>query len=47
MMLCLKISDIAVISVKDIDYRCIIHDIRKSKANNMLENCVLDDSGYI
>ena len=31
-MLCLNISDIAIITVKGVDYRCIIHDISKSEA---------------
>ena len=44
-MLCLNISD-TVITVKDADYRCTIHDI-KSDAIHLLENSVLDDRGYI
>ena len=46
-MLCLNISDIAVVIVKGIDYFCIIHDISKSEAIHLLENSVLDDRGYI
>ena len=45
-MLCLNISD-TVVTVKDADYRCIIHDIIKSDAIHLLENSVLDDRGYI
>ena len=29
--LCLNLSDIAMITVKDVDYYCIIHDISKSE----------------
>ena len=43
----LNISDIAIITVKGIHYRCIIHDINKSEVINLLENYVLDDCGYI
>ena len=46
-MLCLNISDIAIITVKGVDYRCIIHDISKSEPIHLLQNFVLDDRGYI
>ena len=46
-MLCLNIGDIVMITVKDVDYRCIIHDISKSEANNLLKNSVLENRGYI
>ena len=36
-MLCLNISDIAIITVKGVDYCCIIHDISRSEANNSLK----------
>ena len=42
-----NISDIAIITVKGVDYHCIIFDISKSDATNLLENSVLDDIGYI
>ena len=45
--LCLNINDIAIITVKNVDYHCIIHDINKSEAINSLENSVLEDCGYI
>ena len=47
MILYLNISDIAIITVKNIDYHCIIHDINKSEAINFLENSVLEEPGYI
>ena len=34
---CLNISDITIITVKNIDYRCIIGNISKSEANNLLK----------
>ena len=46
-MLCLNISDIAIITVKGVDYRCIIHDLTKSEAICLLENYMLDDCGYM
>ena len=46
-ILCLNISDTAIITVKNVDYRCIIHNISKSKAIYLLENSVLEDRRYI
>ena len=46
-MLCPNISDIASITDKGVDYRCIIHDISKSEEIYLLENSVLDDRGHI
>ena len=46
-ILCLNISDIVIITVKNIDYHCIIHRISKSEAINLLETSVLEDRGYI
>ena len=45
-MLSVNISDIAIITIKNADYRCIIHNITKSEAINLLENSVLEDRGY-
>ena len=41
-MLSVNISDISIITVKNVDYRCIIHNISKSEAINLLENYVLN-----
>ena len=46
-ILYLIISDTATISVKNVDYRCIIQNISKSKAINLLENAVLENCEYI
>ena len=40
-MLSVNISDIAIITVKNVDYRRIIHNISKSKAINFLKNLCL------
>ena len=42
-MLSVNICDIAIITVKNVGYCCIIHDIRQSEATNLLENSVLED----
>ena len=44
---CLNISNILIIIVKNVDYRCIIYDINKSEAINLLENSALESRGYI
>ena len=41
-MLCLSLSDVAIITVKGVDYHCIIHEISKSATIHLLENSVLD-----
>ena len=46
-MLSVNISDIATITVKNVDYHCIIYNISKSEAVNLLENSVLENRGYI
>ena len=46
-MLCLNIGDINIITIKGVDYRCIIHDISKCKAIICSRNSVGDDCGYM
>ena len=46
-MLSVNITDIAIITVKNVDYRCIIHNISKSEGINLLKNSVLEDHEYI
>ena len=46
-MLSVNIRDIAIITVENVDYRCIIHNISKPEAINLLKNSVLEDRGYI
>ena len=37
-ILYLSVSKISIITVKNFDYRCIIHNISKSEAINLLKN---------
>ena len=46
-MFCLNISDIAIITVKNVDFRCIMYNNSKFEAINLLENSVLEDRGYM
>ena len=46
-MLCLKLSNIAIIPVKGVDYRCIIYSISKFEAIHLLEISVLEHRGNI
>ena len=39
--------DILIITVKNIDYRCIIHNITKSEVINLSESSVLEDRVHI
>ena len=45
-MLIVNISDIAIITIKNVDYRCIIHNINKSEAINLLKKYVLENREY-
>ena len=46
-MLSINISNIATIAVKNLDYCCIIRNITKSGAINLLKNSVPEDRGYL
>ena len=46
-MLSVNISDIAITAAENVDYRCIIHNISKSEAINLLERVVLEKCGYV
>ena len=46
-MLSVNISNIAIITVKNVDYHCIIHNISRSETIHLLKNTVLEDRGYI
>ena len=46
-MLTVNISDIAIITIKYVDYCCVIHGIRKSESIKLLKSSVLDDCGYL
>ena len=42
-----NISNIANMTLKNVEYCCIINNIRKSEASNLLKNFVLESHGYI
>ena len=44
-MFCLNITYITIISVKNVDYCCIIYNISKPEATNSLEKAVLEKCG--
>ena len=44
--LCLNISDIAIATIKNVDYCCIIHKISKSEVISLLQNSPLKDHRY-
>ena len=46
-MLRLNLSDIAIITVKNDDYHCSIHEICKSDASHLSKNVLFDESRYI
>ena len=46
-ILCLNMSDITIITVKNVDYRWIIYNISKSEAIHLLESAVCENRGYI
>ena len=46
-MLGVNTSNFAIVTIKNNNYRCIIHNITKSEAINLLENSVLDDRDFI
>ena len=46
-MLCFNLSDIAIITVKGVGYRCIIYGISKSQKMHLLKTAALDDCGYL
>ena len=46
-MLSVNINDTDIITIKNVDYRCIIHSMSKSEAINLSKDSVLVDQGYI
>ena len=46
-MLHVNISDIAIITIKNVYYRCVIHTMSKSEVIYLFKNSVLEDRGYI
>ena len=46
-MLNLNINEIATITIKNVDYCCIIHNIYKSEAINLSKSSELENRGYL
>ena len=46
-ILCLDISGITIVTVKNVDFSCLIHNISKSEAVKFLEKYMLEDPRYI
>ena len=46
-MLSVNISDIAIITIENVDYQCIIHNISKCEAIILLKHFLLEHCGYI
>ena len=46
-ILSVNINKIAILTATNVDYCCIIHNIRKSEAINLLKNSLLENRGYI
>ena len=42
-----ELKNIAILSTKDVDYRCILWSISRDEAVNMLNNSVLEDKGVL
>ena len=42
-----NVSDVAIITAKNVDYRCIVYNISKSEAINLLKYSVFKNRGYI
>ena len=45
--LTMLVLNIAITTLKSIDYRCIMYNINKSEAIHLFENFVLEDRGYL
>ena len=42
-----ELKNIAILNVKGVDYRCILWDISKTEAVNILNNSVLEDKDVL
>ena len=42
-MMCMNLSDIAISNIKCADYRCIISEISKNEAINLMQNANLNE----
>ena len=46
-ILSVNISEIVIITVQNVDYCYVIHNISKSEVINLLKNSVLENCGYM
>ena len=46
-MLSFNMSSIDIITIRNVQYSCIVHKISKSEALNLLENSMLENCGHI
>ena len=42
-----ELKNIVILTIKGVDYRCILWGIKKSEAVNILHNPVLEDKGVL
>ena len=42
-----ELKNIAILNVKTVDYRCVLWNMTKNDAINMLDNSKLDDKGTL
>ena len=42
-----ELKNIAILNVKDVDFRCILWDISRDEDVNKLNNSVLEDKGVL
>ena len=46
-MMAYELKNIAILKVKGVDHRCVLWNMTKNDATNMLGNSILDDKGTI
>ena len=46
-MMCSELKNIAIVRIKDVDYRCILWNTTYNEAFNLLNNSKLDERGSL
>ena len=46
-MMCSELKNIAIVRIKDVDYRCILQNTTYNEAFNLLNNSKLDERGSL
>ena len=44
-MMPIKLNDIAILNIRSVNYRCVINEISKSEAVNLLQNADVSEKG--